>query len=476
VSFVRALVACSLLTIPLSSCVVKLSDLNSPEVNGGVTGQAMNCRGAQVLARGAPGGAAEIKYVGRFTPKTDDQGNPVAGQMVFDWSGTNISVRVQGTSKVIVKLLLPDTIPQDQMFEFIVDKLTPEVRQITVTTDPKTKLPTNTPQIDYEIKLPNNSPHEITIWKNTEAQKGSVIFQGFDLQGGTMLPPTRRPRKIEVIGDSIICGYGMLGLNATCPFEIEVRKARTVDNKLIDITVPITESNYLSFTSQTARNLDADITTYCWSGKGVSLNYKEEKKPDATGALIDDVDARVLMPELYEKRTIASDPQLANDAPYDFTKEPPDSIPQVVFISLGTNDFSRDELPTHPDHPDQLPGDNVPDGDLEDPVKFNTFYQDYANLVTFVRQNRPQAHIFLATPPMLTDQFPLPNARTQMRSVLDHIVSDHTRAGDTKVYAMDLVEMGFRYGLGCDYHPNLQVHQIMAQQLTGAIQSKTCWK
>ena len=40
---------------------------------------------------------------------------------------------------------------------------------------------------------------------------------------------------------------------------------------------------------------------------------------------------------------------------------------------------------------------------------------------------------------------------------------------------MNLVEMGFRYGLGCDYHPNLEVHGIMAQQLVGAIRLKTCW-
>jgi hypothetical protein len=40
---------------------------------------------------------------------------------------------------------------------------------------------------------------------------------------------------------------------------------------------------------------------------------------------------------------------------------------------------------------------------------------------------------------------------------------------------MELVEQGTRYGLGCDYHPNLTVHQIMAQQTIGAIRSKTCW-
>jgi hypothetical protein len=40
---------------------------------------------------------------------------------------------------------------------------------------------------------------------------------------------------------------------------------------------------------------------------------------------------------------------------------------------------------------------------------------------------------------------------------------------------MDLVEQGFRYGLGCDYHPNAQVHAMMAKQVIGAVRSKTCW-
>ena len=76
---------------------------------------------------------------------------------------------------------------------------------------------------------------------------------------------------------------------------------------------------------------------------------------------------------------------------------------------------------------------------------------------------------------MLTDQFPLEHARQRLREALLRIVAERSKAGDGQVYAMDLVEMGFRYGLGCDYHPNLEVHAIMAQQLTGAIKSKTCW-
>src|SRR5262249_55834695 len=102
-----------------------------------------------------------------------------------------------------------------------------------------------------------------------------------------------------------------------------------------------------------------------------------------------------------------------------------------------------------------------------------TFEDDYFTFVhDTVRKNRPNAHIFLALPPMVTDKFPLDNTRSDMRRILNDVV---TRMNDPKVYFIELVQMGTRYGLGCDYHPKLTVHQIMADQVAGAIQTKTCW-
>ncbi|HVH41038.1 MAG TPA: GDSL-type esterase/lipase family protein, partial [Labilithrix sp.] len=329
------------------------------------------------------------------------------------------------------------------------------------------------PEENYDIKgLSPNEPHEVTIYKNTEAQKGAVVFKGFDLNGGTYLPPTRRVRRMEFIGDSIICGYGNEGKNATCPFEVEVRRPtdaqgnpiRTADGKQAIVTVPVTENQFLSFSALAARELDADAVTVCWSGKGVYKNYKERP-------LELDPDTKTTVPQLWETRTIGSDHV---GSKWDFAQEKPDEIPQVVFISLGTNDFSRDTLPPPPD-PSKLAGDNIPDGDMNDPAERAKFFDAYLALVRNVRLHRPQAHIFLGTPPMVTDQFPLDNARRNIRETLVNIVRTLDAEGDKKVYQMDLVEQGFRYGLGCDYHPNLEVHRIMARQLIGAVRSKTCW-
>ncbi len=468
----------TLLVLP--ACVIKLADRNSPEENGGVTGAPADCNVVKALPLGAPGGPAEPKLIGRFSIDPPEQPGGPAGAPRFDWSGSYITLRFQGTSTVTVKLVqdqLDQGLPQDMMFEFAVDDLEPSARRITVKLDAAGN-PTNEPQVNYDITgLDPAVAHEVVIHKNTEAQKGAVAFTGFDLHGGTLLPPTRRARRIEFIGDSIICGYGNEGKNATCPFEVQVRVQPGKDGKPVPVTVPLTENQYLAFGSIAARALDADAVTTCFSGKGVYLNFKERVRVDpanpGSGKLIPVEDDTTTMPTLWETRTIATDYEDANKK-YDFTKEKPEDIPQVVVISLGTNDFARDTIPETTD-PTKLPGDNIPDENMNNPAELEQFYVKYADLVNKVRLHRPDAHIFIATPPMVTDQFPLDNARKKLRGTLDRIVNDHVSKGDNKVYAMDLVEQGFRYGLGCDYHPNLEVHRIMAKQLVGAIKSKTCW-
>ena len=460
-----------LLVLATPACVVHLTDQNAPAVNGAVTGAPADCSATQVPPGGAPGGAPVPKYVGRFvfSEGTAPGGGPEA---LFDWSGNYISFRFTGTSQVTVKLALDGDVPQDQLFEFVVDNLPPSTRQITVQTNAAGQ-PTNIPQENYDVTgLDPGVPHELTIHKNTEAQQGAVRYKGIDLHGGTMLPPTRRARRIEFIGDSIMCGYGDEGQNATCPFDITIREAHDAngnqivgpDGKPLDITLPETENQWLSFTSQTARLLDADAVTLCWSGKGVYLNYKEKAG---------DPDAKSTVPDLWENRALAGD---AAGNTWDFTKEKPEEQPQVVVIGLGTNDWSRDTLPpASPSDPTGIPGDNVPDGDMDLQPQYDAFKSKFIEFVKQVRAHRPNAHIFLTVPPMVTDQFPLNNSRTRLRDALTTVIAAQQAAGDTKVYQMDLVEMGYRYGLGCDYHPNLEVHGIMRDQLVGAIKSKTCW-
>lgn len=404
----------ALFLVASPGCVVRLSDRNEPLPNGGVTGAAAKCSSVDPLGKGGPGsGAAEVKYVGRY-----DVTDPSSA--LFDWSGNYVTARFEGTE---VSASFEFDHDADLVFNVVIDDGDPQ--KLTVTSKKKT----------YSLaKNLRAGTHEVLLMRSTEALFGTVTFKGFSFGDGHLLPPTERPRRIELIGDSITCGYGDEGPNAICPYDVEVRK---------DVRVPLSQNIYVAYGSIAGRELSADVVTTCYSGKGIVFNYREPA---------DDPDAKTTVPQYWE-RTLASKPDAP---PWDFTK---DLQPQVVVVALGTNDYTRD-----------LNQDSVADG-----LDLAAFKKGTKDFLKLVRQRRPDAHIFVAVSPMLSDTFPFTGARSSMRDTFGQIVSEFASEGDKKMYRIEFVEMGTRYGLGCDYHPNLEVHRIMADQLVGAIRSKTCW-
>ncbi|MDB4934158.1 MAG: Acetylxylan esterase [Labilithrix sp.] len=433
---VRTAASLFLLTALLSpACVVRLSDRNAPLENGGVSGPSADCSTVQPLPAGGPSGPAATRFVGRYDLTKD------ATKPRFDWSGNYMTARFEGT-----EVTWGVEAGIEMVFEQIIDG---KQEQIVLGGEIASKTVTR--------KLPAGT-HEITVMRSSEALYSDCSFIPFTFGAGTtQLPPTVHPRRIEYIGDSITCGYGDEGPNATCPYDIPIRQVKNDKGQLEDVKIPETQNIYLAYGSLAARRLQADAVTLCFSGKGVYQNYREACPGEAKcpeGSKPTDPDAKTTIPQYYLR-------QLATEsaAQYDFAKESPADRPQVVLINVGTNDFARD-----------LDQNSVADG-----IDLGKFRSSYKEFVQFVRTKRPEAEIFLAVPPMVTDKFPLDNARTDLRNVLRSIAQDLNSAGDKKVYSMELVEMGVRYGLGCDYHPNLEVHRIMADQVVGAIRSKTCW-
>ncbi|MBX3190074.1 MAG: hypothetical protein KF819_23815 [Labilithrix sp.] len=430
-----------------AACVVRLNERNAPLENGGVSGAAADCGAIQVLPGGAPGADVKTKFIGRFDMQNPDRPR-------FDWSGNIMSARFDGPQVTWgVDIVPPAKETRETIFEVTIDGVSQEV--ILGGGQPNTKTHDVGPGV-----------HEISVVRSSEALFGVSVLVPFTFPGGTQLPPTERARRIEYIGDSITCGYGNEGPNATCPYNVTVREITEPDGTVAQVKIPKTQNIDLAYGSIAARKLDADAVTICFSGKGMVKNYREVTQ-EAANAGVDlkgqafDPDAKTTIPEYY-LRTIAT---VREDTPpmppavsnlWDFSKEPE---PAVVVINVGQNDFARD-----------FNQDTIADG-----LDIDQFREGYKAFVQFVRGKRPNAHIFLAVTPMLSDKFPLDNARRDFRAALSRIVSELNGAGDGKVYWFELVEMGSRYGLGCDYHPNLEVHRIMADQVAGAIRSKTCW-
>ncbi len=217
-----------------------------------------------------------IHYVGRY-----DDSDP--NHVRMGWSGVGAVVRFNGTGASV--------------------RLDDKGRYFTVLVDGQLQPTLATSPGEQSYPLAQGLPageHTVEFYRRTEGGPGETVVLGVDLEGELLAPPPVE-RRIEVIGDSITCGYGNEGI-APCDFSDE------------------TENHYLTYGAIAARTLGAEISTVAWSGKGMVNNYG------------DNVDKP--MPEIYD-RTVASDA-----APWSFAWQP-----DVVVINLGTNDFSTDGDP-----------------------------------------------------------------------------------------------------------------------------------
>ena len=141
--------------------------------------------------------------------------------------------------------------------------------------------------------------HTVELYRQTEGSQGDSQLMGITVGGGALATPPAAPaRLIEVIGDSISCGYGTLGT-------------------LSDSDCFPTESAWDTYEAVAARALGADVSTIAMSGQGAYRNYGG----DMTNTL----------PMVYTRA-------LTNDASpaWDFRTQA-----QAVIVNLGTNDISN---------------------------------------------------------------------------------------------------------------------------------------
>jgi lysophospholipase L1-like esterase len=258
-----------------------------------------------------------IRYIGRFN-RSDLK------KAVFDWPGVCIGARFSGTR---CSIRLKDG---RNLYAVTLDDRKPRVLQ------------TDTSTVYSLAAGLADTVHTIFIQKRTEAFIGKGEFLGFILDENRKLAASDASpdRRIEYIGDSITCGYGVEGPNASSPF------------------TPETENAALSYAALVGRALGADYAMVSYSGKGVVRNYGDSNKtsPDP-------------MPGLYN-RICCSD----KTPVWDFT----DWIPQAVVINLGTNDFS-----TQP-HPDK-----------------SVFQEAYAQLINRVQSQYSNVTVFCVCGPMI---------------------------------------------------------------------------
>lgn len=195
---------------------------------------------------------------------------------------------------------------------------------------------------ETEIELFNGTnvrTAEIAVIHLSEAANGAVGVKNIHTESTvakSVVPVPEKDLKIEFIGDSITCAYGVEGLSSGESFKTT------------------TENFMKSYAYLTAELLDADYSAVSYSGHGIISGYTSGEK-----------NTNQLVPKLYEQTGNLAD----YTQPWDFGSSEND----VVVINLGTNDNSYLQ--------------NDPAGGKED------FVEGYVDFLGMVRRNNPDAYI-----------------------------------------------------------------------------------
>jgi lysophospholipase L1-like esterase len=265
-----------------------------------------------------------------------------------------------------------------------------------------------------------DAPHRIELYRRSETQTGYTQFLGYDFGGGTLLPPPLPAlRRIEVVGDSQPAGFGIDGVGTGCPGPAWAAKF---------------EDFHKSLSARLGELLDADLNGTAYSGKGFVRNIARTDTET--------------MPVLYPR----TNPIDATSV-WDFSR----FVPDVIVVMMGGNDFAI--------------GQYVDAG----PLPLVEFTAAVRGLVGTFRTHSPQAHVFLALSPSVTDSPTSTHGRTNVKSAFDTVASERAAAGDTRVYSVAPPVAVESELTGCDGHGNAAYHERVAQQLATMVKAQTGW-
>lgn len=245
--------------------------------------------------------------------------------------------------------------------------------------------------------------HHVKIFKATEAANGKILFDGSSI---TNLVPfsSESKKRIEFVGNSITCGMGN------------------------DLSIPCHSTDfwfdqhnaYWAYGPVLARKLNADFLLSSVSGYGMYRNWNDEHELEPN------------LPDVYGNLNL--DKNIAKAFNTDFQ-------PDLVSICLGTNDLS--------------------DGDgKKERLPFNQekYIANYINFVKTIYKRYPNTRIVLLNSPMVS------GVKNDIFMTCLERVKDAFKA-DTTHQPITIFEYQPMQPKGCDYHPDIEDHKIMAQQL-----------
>ena len=173
---------------------------------------------------------------------------------------------------------------------------------------------------------------------------------------------------------------------------------------------------YMAYGPVTARALNAQ-----WSLSAVS----------GIGLIHSCCNMDIIMPPVFDKIDLRGD-----SIPWDFKQYQPD----IVTVCLGQNDG------------------------IQDSAKFCTAYIDFIHQL---RKHYPKAQLVLLTSPMADEKL-----KAVLKNQIYSVVSFLNKNGDKKI---SKYFFNRSYNGGCDYHPSLAEHQLIAAELTAYLKKLMHW-
>ena len=253
-----------------------------------------------------------------------------------------------------------------------------------------------------------DSEEEVTvkIIKLSESANSTFGIENISFVGSEISPTPAKDLKIEFIGDSITCGYGVDDEDRDHHFSTK------------------TEDATKTYAYKTAEAFDADYSFVSYSGHGIISGYTADGKKNEQS----------LVPPVYEQFTKtygSSNGYYDETTPWDFSS----FVPDYIVINLGTNDSSY----------------------VKTKEARQEFIDGCEDFIKQVRNNNPDAYIFWALGTMGM------NLNSSVKKAVEAYIEE---TGDDKVTFIALSQQnGDKNGYAADWHPTEATHTEAAEKL-----------
>jgi lysophospholipase L1-like esterase len=252
----------------------------------------------------------------------------------------------------------------------------------------------------------------VQILKVSESANSLAAITSLSVnEKGKVSPSKERDFKIEFIGDSITCGYGV-----DDPVKEHHFKTSTEDSTK-------------TYAFKTAQALNADWSFVSVSGWGITSGYTSNGHKNADSVI----------PRIYEKIGFSWGNTIFGLNPVNVNWNFAAYQPDFVVINLGTNDASYTNKKAD---------------------RVQEYTDSYVEFLKKVRQKNPKAYIISCLGMMGDDLY----------TALSQAVSKYSsETGDSRISALRLNPQQMSDTICADWHPSEKTHEKASKQLVDAI-------